>query len=218
MSSAVLSAPAIAAEGAPEGTPEEGNGLRRRLLDAARQAFVDHGYHATTMDRIAQSVGCSKKTVYKLFASKDDLFRAVMGRQRDDVIQIRPDPSLAPEDSLRDFLLRFADTILSDHSIALMRIAMAEAGRTALLGEDWCVNRPDAPRFALETYLEDLAGHAPYDFEPTLDAARMLIGMALGAVHHELMTGLEPRLPRATLKARIGRAVRIFLRGCRREP
>lgn len=203
---------------APEATPDACPGPQRRILDAARLAFVDQGYHATTMDRIAQSVGCSKKTLYKLFASKDDLFRAVMERQRAEIDSIRPDAARPPEEALRDFLLDFADAILSDHSIALMRIAMAEAGRTALLRDDWCERGPDATRFALETYLEALGAEAPYEFEPALDTARMLVGMALGAVHHELMMGLERRLSRAVLQARIERAVRIFLRGCRRAP
>jgi AcrR family transcriptional regulator len=189
----------------------------QRILQAAEAAFVAQGFHVTTMDAIAASVRCSKKTVYKLFASKDDLFRAVMERRREEVARLPVDPHQPPEQALRDFLLRLAEILLRDSSIALMRIAMAEAGRTSLLGPDWTKPRPETARLELEEYLAQLAAAGGHDFGAAPEAARMLVGMALGAFHHELMAGLEVSLPQEVLTGRIEHAVRIFLRGSRVE-
>jgi hypothetical protein len=41
----------------------------------------------------------------------------------------------------------------------------------------------------------------------------MLMGMALGSFHHEMLIGVTTSVPQEVLRERILRAVRIFLRG-----
>lgn len=49
-----------------------------KLLDAAAGAFVEHGFHRTQMDDIAERLGVSKGTVYRAVDSKESLFAAVI--------------------------------------------------------------------------------------------------------------------------------------------
>ena len=51
---------------------------RAKLLDAAAEAFVEHGFQRTQMDDIAERLGVSKGTIYRSFDSKDALFAAVI--------------------------------------------------------------------------------------------------------------------------------------------
>ena len=51
---------------------------RAKLLDAAAAAFVEHGFHRTQMDDIAERLGVSKGTIYRAVDSKDALFAAVI--------------------------------------------------------------------------------------------------------------------------------------------
>ncbi len=51
---------------------------RGALITAARTAFVRRGYGHTSLDEIAEDVGLTKGAVYHHFASKKDLFRAVV--------------------------------------------------------------------------------------------------------------------------------------------
>lgn len=46
---------------------------RRALLDAAAQAFAEHGYHDTNINSVSEAAGFAKGTVYNYFASKRDL-------------------------------------------------------------------------------------------------------------------------------------------------
>src|SRR5690242_3269798 len=46
---------------------------RKKLIDAARAAFAQKGYGATTIDQIAEDAGFSKGAFYSNFNSKDDL-------------------------------------------------------------------------------------------------------------------------------------------------
>lgn len=194
----------------------EGAGsTRRRILAAAERAFVAQGFHVATMDAIARGAQCSKKTVYKLFASKEDLFRELMREKKAEIGQTPIDHALPPQDALRDFILRLGGLILGSAAVALTRIAMAEAGQAPSLLQEKDGGQPETARLVLEDYLTDLQREGAYDFGPSPEAARMLIGMALGAFHHELMVGLEVEVPEAALRARAERAVAIFLRGSR---
>lgn len=49
-----------------------------RILQQARERFFAHGYSAFLMDDLAADLGMSKKTLYRHFAGKDALIRAVI--------------------------------------------------------------------------------------------------------------------------------------------
>jgi AcrR family transcriptional regulator len=51
---------------------------RARLLDAAGQVFARRGFHAATLDEVADAAGYTKGAVYSNFASKDELVLALL--------------------------------------------------------------------------------------------------------------------------------------------
>jgi AcrR family transcriptional regulator len=53
---------------------------RARLLDAAGQVFARRGFHAATIDEVAEAAGYTKGAVYSNFASKDDLVLALLDK------------------------------------------------------------------------------------------------------------------------------------------
>jgi AcrR family transcriptional regulator len=52
--------------------------VRARLLDGARQVFAERGFAAASLDHVAAAAGFTKGAVYSNFASKDELFLALM--------------------------------------------------------------------------------------------------------------------------------------------
>ncbi len=57
---------------------EQDQTLRGRIIDAARELFLEHGYSKVSASEIAQAIGISKKTLYKEFETKEDILRAVV--------------------------------------------------------------------------------------------------------------------------------------------
>lgn len=55
----------------------------QRLLDAAAEVFTRVGFHAATLDDIAEAAGYTKGAVYSNFAGKDGLFLALLDRHLD---------------------------------------------------------------------------------------------------------------------------------------
>jgi AcrR family transcriptional regulator len=53
---------------------------RERLLDAAAEVFNRLGYHGASLDAVAEAAGYTKGAVYSNFATKGDLFLALLMR------------------------------------------------------------------------------------------------------------------------------------------
>lgn len=53
---------------------------RVAIVDAAIAEFREHGFDATSMDKIAATAAVSKRTVYNHFPSKDELFAEILQR------------------------------------------------------------------------------------------------------------------------------------------
>jgi AcrR family transcriptional regulator len=65
---------------------------RQELVSAAEACFVSQGFHATSVDQVAERAGYTKGAVYSNFASKEDLFFAVYERRVEQVLtEVVPD-------------------------------------------------------------------------------------------------------------------------------
>jgi AcrR family transcriptional regulator len=59
---------------------------RQELVSAAEACFVSRGFHASSVDEVAERAGYTKGAVYSNFASKEDLFFAVYERRVEQVL------------------------------------------------------------------------------------------------------------------------------------
>lgn len=113
---------------------EDAAELPNRLLDAAFELFVEHGFASTTMDDIAKRAGASTKTLYSRFANKVEILEAAVARNIEETVlsHVR-DFALTPEDSTpRDFLYKLGVQICvasNDRTSGLQRVTFAEAHR-----------------------------------------------------------------------------------------
>jgi AcrR family transcriptional regulator len=81
MSSTTSTPPASPPAFPPAATPGDARATTRdRLLDAAGALFYSEGIVAVGVDRICQQAGVSKRSLYKLFETKDDLVAAALRR------------------------------------------------------------------------------------------------------------------------------------------
>ncbi len=75
----------------------------REMLAVATAVFAERGFHAASMDEIAERAGVSKPMVYAYFESKEGLWRSCVSRARQrlfDSIDDAVDAAAAPEDQL----------------------------------------------------------------------------------------------------------------------
>jgi AcrR family transcriptional regulator len=61
-------------------SPSKGERTAKRILDAAESLFADRGFDGTTLREIARGAGLREPGLYNHFASKQELYRAVLDR------------------------------------------------------------------------------------------------------------------------------------------
>lgn len=77
------------------GRPRQGDvaAIEKTILSVALQEFLNHGYGNASLTRIVKAAGISKTTLYSRYASKADLFSAIVQQQIN---------TMAPESLLQD--------------------------------------------------------------------------------------------------------------------
>lgn len=158
---------------------------RERILDAAQKLFLQQGYLATSTDALMAEAGiASKETLYRHYASKEELFSAVLGRltveQEDFTEKIAALPAPRDLEELRQSLTELARAVLVRMSqpeyLALLRITLAETPRFPQLGSLFVSTVPQRGLALVTTLLEEAQAReiiADVDHEAV---ARMLLG------------------------------------------
>jgi AcrR family transcriptional regulator len=84
-------------------------GLRRKILDAARELFMSEGYERVTMRRIADAIEYSPTAIYTHFTDKDDLVRALCADEFGHLLGALPQDAPAdPVEWIRQLGLAYA--------------------------------------------------------------------------------------------------------------
>ena len=80
------------------------------MLEVAERAFARRGFHAASVDAIAEGAGISKPMIYAYFGSKEGLYRACMDRARmrlAETLRAGADAGAEPDEQLWLGLLAF---------------------------------------------------------------------------------------------------------------
>jgi AcrR family transcriptional regulator len=106
--------------------------LRSHIVEAARELFLDHGYSKVSTNEIAESLGISKKTLYREFETKEDILRAVVL------------PKLKESSSRIDSILADNDMAFPDKLKSVLSIIGAQPQRVSqVLIRDVSVHAPE---------------------------------------------------------------------------
>jgi TetR/AcrR family transcriptional regulator of autoinduction and epiphytic fitness len=121
---------------------------RLLILDAADEAFREQGLPTTPMEEIARRAGLTRKTVYNLFASKEDIARRLIAR-----IEALPEPLYRARIEANEPALAILEKVLLDSAgwcaanPSLARLALEPAERPSLV--------PPSGRASLQHYVRD---------------------------------------------------------------
>lgn len=113
----------------------DADATRRRILDAARHAFAEHGLSGARIDQISRASEANVQMIYRYFGGKEDLYRAAL---EDTYARIRALErqldltTLEPEDGIRR-LVEFTFDYLRDNPdfVAIIRNENIAYGRFA---------------------------------------------------------------------------------------
>jgi TetR/AcrR family transcriptional regulator of autoinduction and epiphytic fitness len=186
---------------------------RNSIIDAAIQAFQEEGYDNTSMDRIAEVAGASKRTVYNHFASKEALFEAVIERFMTEVSELKAIP-YDPEESLEAQLAEFAAAklkILDDPAwMGLMRVGMGVFVRDPALAKR-TMTQAEAGEAHLANWLQAATEDGRLGVEDATLGAQVFWAMVSGAIFWP--SAMQGPMDPGFVQALTDELVRVFLAG-----
>ncbi len=174
-------------------SPATARSARKRdaILEAAKQAFLGHGFAAANLDDIAAAASASKVTIYSHFNSKENLFTCVL--QQVIAAHSVGGPPLDPavdSSELHSVLtaigIDLIETVLDEEVLALRRIMIAEQPRHPAFADLWRRTTVVAATDSLTDYFAALQVRGTIaDTDPRAVASQflwMLIGDAIDSV------------------------------------
>ena len=155
-----------------------------RILDAALQAFAEHGYHGTTTRELAQRSGLSVPGVYHYYPSKQDILFDLMTVIIDELLTrshqaletAAPEPS-SRFDALVESLLRFHMYRRKSAVVSTAELRSLEPGYR----ERYVAKRDEQQRMLDRVILEGVtAGEfsTPYPADASRSIASLCVGVA----------------------------------------
>lgn len=189
------------------------------VLDRAIALLSQHGPDDVTMSDIATSVGMSKRTLYSLYGSREELLGAGLKRMGETLFRpLEPEERGAPlEERLRILLTITPSMENPEVPIEMLRVVIAEVRKHPEMGRT--LSRK-GPGHIVDLLSKELAqGVASGEIEIADDeipaVAELLVDMVLG---NTIACLLDPdrilQLPEERT-ARRDRAIHIFLNGVR---
>jgi TetR/AcrR family transcriptional repressor of mexJK operon len=192
------------------------NPKRQAILEAAKRAFLAHGYSGASMEAIAEAAPVSKPTLYSHFKSKQELFAAVIAGQcetlRSTFSRVQTERR-DPVATLKTIADAFVDLLYSRANLELYRLIIAEQRNFPSLGEVIYRSGPDAFHEQLSSYLTKVKAEGVLRLVDAETASQLFLGMLQGHKHFRCLMGLQSGLSEAEKDSIIAAAVSLFLTG-----
>lgn len=105
---------------------------RERILDGAKRVFMRSSFDAASMNDITREAGVSKGTLYVYFENKEDLFTALIARERNIIVNSVKQSlngNEPIEEALHAFGVKLVTSITSDYTIRAMRTVLGVIDR-----------------------------------------------------------------------------------------
>lgn len=186
---------------------------RRHYLDVAFALFAEHGFNGVSIDQVVAAAGGSKATLYRYFASKEELFSAII----DDLTQATIETQSSDEldalevgEGLRAIGTATASAALSDEATVLFRLAAGECTRFPQLADTLFERGPSVSYARLTEFLRARVARGELAVADVQIAAEQFLGGIVGHQQLRRALGQAPVGPKG-MKARVDAAVTTFL-------
>jgi TetR/AcrR family transcriptional regulator, mexJK operon transcriptional repressor len=200
----------------PSAPSDKSEALTEHLLDVAASFFLKNGFAGSSVTQIARQARASKESFYSRFATKEDLFRAVIRRQTDRMAEqtsalfVSDAPTASTLTSVGEGLL---ERFLADDTITLQRTISLDGGKFPELAKIFYELGPARMVAALSRYLEEQVSQGNLRKLDPEAAAHQFLGLINSETMLKVMLGVAPKPSKDIQRRRVKSAVDVFLRG-----
>jgi AcrR family transcriptional regulator len=188
---------------------------REIILGVAREVFLEDGYAASSMAKIASRLGGSKGTLYKYFKSKEELFEAFV-RTNCDVHRKAMEDLVIEQSDIRGSLTRlgrlFLDIVLADKNVRLYRVVVAESERTPEVGQWFYESAMMASSERIKIHMQTMAAAGALDLDDPMVAGQQFMALCQARLQKLRLCNIAPAPSDADIDREVDRAVTTFLK------
>ena len=182
---------------------------REKLIEVAREMFLDVGYAACSLDKVAVAAGFSKGAVYSNFSGKEELCMAVLDTIHEEQLEGIVDAFTADVDleGRIDAFMDWTREGLGEPRLTALEVEFAAVARQSPYVAGELVKRHREISKALADLVRRVTKEAGIDLPMGADQAAVALlslGIGLGA-----MRSLDPTIDVGVF----GQTMRVLLRG-----
>jgi len=193
-------------------TIEESEALRGRIVEAAIEVFADHGFEMANMAAIAESAEVTKTTIYRLYGSKENLFKqAIHAALLANRVEHRAiDLDRSPEEVLNEAAAKISQSYMHGMVGRLWHSVLSAKHRLPEFHDEVIkILRADSLAASLAVYFADLAKTGRFDIpDPLMTAHHFALLVGQG---REL--ALAPHASPEMEADRVAQIVAMFIKG-----
>ena len=190
---------------------------RKDIIDAATRIFLRDGFAGASVNDIAVVADVSKRTLYKYFRSKTELFRAVVAERAvayQSMLVAHANIYEDPREVLIEYARQYLEMVLAPEALDLRRIVIAESQRFPDLARDFYAVGAKRGADILIDYLKKLDAAGILHIPDPVVTADQFSALCRGSLRSRAY--FDPQLANNTRMVNrwITSAVDLFLRGC----
>jgi AcrR family transcriptional regulator len=103
---------------------------RQHILEAAEQVFAERGFEPAKVQEISKLAGLSMGTIYAIFPSKNDIFRAILEERASELLAIVEEVvgrEAGPREALHALIEGYIDYFLAHPSLLRMHLRLGSS-------------------------------------------------------------------------------------------
>jgi AcrR family transcriptional regulator len=171
---------------------------RKQIIEGARRVFIEMGFDAASMNDITRAAGVSKGTIYVYFASKEELFEALIEEERRAIFNNLYE-ALERSEDLRDTLVRYgiglATKITSDTVVHAQRTVIGICERIPELGARFYERGPKIGHGKLAEFLRRAMAKGELEIADVELAAYQFTDLCLSGYYRQRLFGYRTDAP-----------------------
>lgn len=189
---------------------------RAQILDGAKRCFLSLGFEAASMNEITSEAGVSKGTLYVYFEDKEDLFKALIDREKSAVMaaaktQLEAGGTI-PE-ALQRFGVYVTTRLTSEEVIRAQRMVLGVAERMPEVAARFFTGDSFSAHHILQEYLDARVAAGELNITDTDLASRQFLELSMASVYKRRLFGNLPEpMPLPQIERVVASGVAMFMK------
>jgi AcrR family transcriptional regulator len=201
-------------------TKEQAGQITGHIVDVATRLFMESSFESISIDLIAATARISKQTFYTRFASKEELYAAVIRKSVDSLLMRaagEPDRAGPIEATLIRIGVELSRRALAPAAVALNRLVTSETHQFPQLALTLHESAIHTRELIADIFSNAMRERQIRPADASFLAEQFLYAVVDGHTRSLILSGKTARSDKE-LRERVVAAVELFLDGCRDHP